>query len=231
MPSFAQSSSPLQYDLVFHNAYVSVLRLELPAKREAPIHDNQDDVLWIALDDQMLQIEYADNRKDQLWLRAADVRLFSRFDLHSIANAGYAPAHSVVIHLEGLRLPFAACECTPYVDAQYRVCGCSGTHQPLYWAEVIGDLTISGGTLQPGQSLSESGAREDTLLVSITASRFQHELGGDWQWIPESPIAVGLVPGGVLWMPAGRHRLSNVGSRRATFVTIEFARHLAAQMR
>lgn len=225
----AQQLAPLRYALAFHNAYASVLRLDLPPRRDAPIHDNQDDVLWIALDDQMLAIEHADSRTDQTWLRAADVRLFSRRDLHAISNAGHAPLHSVVIHIEGLRVPFAACSCSRLVTPQYRVCGCSSARLPLYWAEVIGDITISGGTLQPGQSLSESGARDDTLLVSVTPSYFQHDLGDNWNWAPAAPRGVALMPGGVLWMPEGKHRLSNIGERRATFVSIEFTHSVAAQ--
>jgi hypothetical protein len=90
---------------------------------------------------------------------------------------------------------------------------------------MIGNITLAGATLEPEESFQAETNRDDSLVVTLTAADLEHQsnLGRESEWIPSKPERQNLQPGEVLWMPEGKHRLTNIGHRKVRFVTIEFS--------
>lgn len=219
-PALAQSSQAPHYSLLFHNSWAEVLGLDLPAGRVAPIHENQNDLLWIALDDQALTIEWADEQRQDLFLRAGDVRLMPSRALKSVFNSTGGAIHAAIVQIHGLRIPYGTCDCMRGVERY--VCGCAHSHLPALWAEVVGELTLAGATLDPRQSVDESEDREDTLLIAVTPVLLAHDVDMGATRHRSSSTQLELHPGEATWLPAGKHQLRNLSSRPVHFITVEF---------
>jgi hypothetical protein len=221
-PVLAQSPQAPHYSLVFHNSLAEGLGLDLPADRVAPIHENQNDLLWIALDDQTITIEWADEQRQDLFLRTRDVRLISRRAVKSIFNSTGGAIQAAIVQIHGLRIPSGTCDCMRGTVETY-VCGCAHFHLPALWAEVVGELTLAGATLDPRQSVDEREDREGTLLVAVTPVLLAHEVDMGATRHRFSSTQLELHPGEATWLPAGKHRLRNLSSRPVHFITVEFA--------
>ena len=214
-PALAQTPQARHYSLVFHNPWAEVLDLDLPADRVAPIHENQNDLLWIALDDQAIEVQAADGQRQDLFLRTGDVRLMPRRALKSVFNSTGRTIRAAIVQIQGLRVPDGTCDCMG--AAKRSVCGCARSHLPAFWAEVVGELTLAGTTLDPEQSVDESEDRDDTLLIAVTSAVLVHEVEAFG-----APAQLELHPGEATWLPAGKHHLRNVSKRATQVVTVEF---------
>jgi hypothetical protein len=209
--------------LVLHNEYVQVFDLTLAPEQQAPMHDNIYDLLWIALDSGILQWESREGSITELQLEAGDVRLFLSHQINSLRNKTAGPLHSVTVELRRRRFVAGSCGCSS--DVARAVCGCARAPRlPSLWALAIQGITFAETTLESGQSLNELNNRNNTLLVAIRLTQLQHELSLGNSWHPALPDSgyIELSPGGVEWLPEGKHRLTNVGDKAARFVTIEF---------
>ena len=193
--------------------------MELGPDRQAPIHDNTNDLLWLSLDSGILQFESRDGTTRDFQFEAGDVRLFRRHEVTSLRNKTAGPTHTVILELP--RLGRGGCGCS--TDAERVVCGCARAGRlPGLWALVLDGATLAETTLEPGESLREVSDRNDTLLVAIRPLQLEHDRSGGHERVPSTPAQIALSPGGVEWLPRGRHRLTNVGPNTARFITIEF---------
>lgn len=219
----SQQPSSLQYHSIFQSHYAGVFSLELPPYRQAPIHEPPDDLLWIALDDSVVELKHSDGASEELHFWNGDVRFLRRWDVTSLTNLTGGPLHSVVVDLRSAGLTSGGCSCTAEVGKS--ICGCSHAHLPVFWAGVIGNITLAGALLEPEQSFQAETNRDDTLLVTLTSALLEHQFnqGRESEWIPSKPQRQNLLPGEVIWMPEGKHRLTNMGHRKLRFVTIEFS--------
>jgi hypothetical protein len=219
-PALAQTPQAPHYSLVFHNPWAEVLDLDLPADRVAPIHENQNDLLWIALDDQAIEVQSADGQRQELFLRTGDVRLMPRRALKSVFNSTGGTIRAAIVQIQGLRVPDGTCDCMG--AAERSVCGCARSHLPAFWAEVVGELTLAGTTLDPEQSVDESEDRDDTLLIAVTSVVLVHEVEDFGARQSTPPARLELHPGEATWLPAGKHHLRNVSKRSTQVITVEF---------
>ena len=214
----AQSTAPA-YRLVLHNRYVQVFDLTLAAGHQAPFHDNTNDLLWVSLDSGILEIQSRDEEMTDFQFQAGDARLFRRHELHSARNKTAGAVHSVIIELP--RLAEGGCGCATEVERV--VCGCARFGRlPPIWALALYGATLAETTLEAGQSLKESTDRDDTLLIAIMPLELRHETSSASQMPGAGAGLINLTPGGVQWLPEGRHQLTNVGTKPARFITIEF---------
>jgi hypothetical protein len=211
------------FQLALHNDYVQVFDLTLRPEEQAPIHDNVYDLLWIALDNGILQWESREGSVKELPLELGDARLFLSHEVNSLRNKTAGPLHSVVVELRKQRFATGSCHCSS--DVARAVCGCEHAPRlPRLWALAIQGTTFAETTLESGQSLKELQHRNNSLLVAIRLTQLQHEVnfGDSWQPVHPDSAQIELAPGGVEWLPEGEHRLTNVGDKAARFITIEF---------
>jgi hypothetical protein len=111
------------YRLIFQNGYVEVFDLELQSDRQAPIHDNSHNLVWIALSAAMVEVQARNADPRQFQLDAGDVRLFGSHQIRSLVNKTHSVIHAVVVDLrEHLRLQFLLDSFTPIL-----LSACSGT--------------------------------------------------------------------------------------------------------
>ncbi len=210
-----------KYRLIFQNQYVEVFDLELDRDRQAPIHDNLYDVLWIALDGANLELQGVDGTRE-LELGAGDLRIFQKHAMKSLLNKTGGTIHAVVIYLRH-GSGFANCGCLSEVERA--ICGCSDAgHLPDIWALAGSEFTLSQATLQPGDALREISERDDTLLVALRPLDLKHEVnaGQREEWAPSASTLIHLDTGEVEWLQKGKHHLTNESNKPARFISIEF---------
>jgi len=223
LPSSGGQTPPPHYQLIFHNRYVEVFKIELAPGRQAPIHDNIYDLVWIPLDNGILEVQQGNGERKQMQLDAGDVRFFRSHEVNSLMNNTHGPVHGVVVEIRRRGASRGNCGCT--ADVESAICGCGRSPVlPPYWALAIGEVTLAGTTLQSGQSFEAANNRDDTLLIAISRIQLRHEvnLGNQCESVPSPPTTLERLPGGLEWLPQGRHHLTNVGDKPARFISIEF---------
>ena len=221
LPGAAQQGP--KYQLILQNHSVRVFDLELPSGRQAPARDNIYDVFWIALDDTTLEIDQRGSGKKQFRMWNGDAHLLRARSVQSVVNLNRDPVRAVLVELRQHGLTGQTCGCTGEVESA--ICGCSGSVRlPLFWALVLGDLTLSGVTLPPSEAVEQQRNRGDTLLVAITPLALLHERnkGHEWEWVPSASTPVSLKAGEAAWIASGKHHLWNDGTTTVRFLTLEF---------
>ncbi|MGZ4832896.1 MAG: hypothetical protein ACXVZQ_08210 [Terriglobales bacterium] len=203
-----------RFDPIFENRQVSVFALNLPHGGHASIFQNTHDIFWIALAAAHVTVIDADGNKTAVAFAMGDTRFFPSFTTRSISNDAADSFRAVLVEIK-LRGLASACDCDS--GAQRSVCGCPrAAPLPPMWAVGIGQIVAGGTTLAPGESFRSIGERADTLLVAVS----HLTLVDDAQ--PSSSVTIELRPGNVLWLPAGPHKLRNLGATPARYVTLEF---------
>jgi hypothetical protein len=87
------------------------------------------------------------------------------------------------------------------------------------------NLTISEERLDPRQTFEDASDRNDTLVVALTpmSLRDLRDLSAeDEHWKSSAPRTISLQKGQSAWLASGMHRVLNVGSTGARFITIEW---------
>ena len=97
--SLASANPRTRFSTDFPYRYVEVFDLELQPDRQAPIHDNIYDLVWIALDDEVLQIEQREGGTKELQLFAGETRFFPGDKVKSLVNARKSVQFSLRHHL------------------------------------------------------------------------------------------------------------------------------------
>lgn len=209
----AQNAKEARFQPLLDNDTIHVDQLLLPPGYHAPVFQNTHDVIWIAIDGARLTFFPPEGEARELIFRAGDVRIFRSFQAREVENQGAEPVRSVVVQLKPHGMLAPGCFCSGNVEKA--VCGCGdGSPLPDVWAVVVGNVTLSEATFQPGEGYRHGTRRDDSLLVAITPATIQDNVSGG--------NAVALKPGEVQWLPAGTHQLHNAGGAPARLVTLEF---------
>ncbi len=174
-------------------------------------------MVWIGLNDAGITFLDSERNPAEVHFRPGGVRFFRSYATESLVNGSGSTFHGVLLQIKRRAAP-AACMCGS--EAERSVCGCGqASPLPVLWAVALRNCTLGGTTLQAGQSFAGAVPREDTVLVAITGLTLQDDAasGGD-----SRSAIIQLQPGGAIWLAAGLHRLKNVGTADARFVTLEF---------
>lgn len=209
----AQSSKEARYQELLDNNVIHVDSIELPPGFHAPVFQNTHDVIWIAIDGAALTFLPPDGEAREISFHAGDVRLLRSFHVRAVENRGSTPARSVIVQLKSHGVLNPGCYCSGAVEKA--VCGCGGAPAlPDVWAVVVGNITLSEATFQPGEGYRHGTRRDDSLLVAISPAVVQDTIAGADSFT--------MKPAEVKWLPAGIHQLRNAGDSPARLVTIEF---------
>lgn len=86
-------------------------------------------------------------------------------------------------------------------------------------------LTISQEDLDPHQTLEDASDRNNTLVVALTPVMLHdvRDLSAEGEpWKSSAPRTISLMQGQSAWLAPGMHRVLNLRSTRARFITIEW---------
>ncbi len=208
-----QAANESRYRVILENETVRVYSLELPPRFRAPSFQNAHDVVWVALNDAQVQFALRDKDPVTIGFRSGDARFFRSFATERVVNSDTVTFRAVVVELKARGLSAFACGCGS--SAERELCGCpEAPHLPELWAVGLGKVTFSGTWLGPGEGFRGGGARDDSLLIAITALDLRDD--------DDQPHPLQLKSGEVTWLAAGNHRLRNTGSEPARFISVEF---------
>lgn len=211
--SVTARAQSLRFEPVLENRQVSVFSLDLPPGRRAAVFQNTHDIFWIALTPGRVTMSNRDGIQTPVNFRIGDARFFPSFLTSFITNDAAEPFRAVLVEIKRRGLT-SSCDCDG--AAQAAVCGCPRAEPlPPMWAVGIGSVVVGGTTLGPRQSFASAGNRADTLLVAVSSLNLADDAS-------EDAAALNLQPGGTRWLPAGPHKLRNMGAAAARYVTVEF---------
>jgi len=204
------------YHARFENDLVSVYELDLAAHASAASLQAARDTFWVGLTKGSISFG-REQGVNPVQFDTGDVRFFPSFETKLLTNTGAAEFRGVLVSIKQRGLLSSGCECTGNTGRS--VCGCKGaTHLEPLWALGLGNITLAGSSLSPGEAFRAAAARDDMLLVAVTDLELQDEAAA-----PESPAAlVRLSAGECAWINGGKHQFKNLGSSSARFVTFEF---------
>ncbi|HEU5451088.1 MAG TPA: hypothetical protein VFU76_03835 [Terriglobales bacterium] len=209
----AQSAKEARYQELLDNNIIHVDSIEIPPGFHAPVFQNTHDVIWIAVDGAALTFRPPEGEPLEISFHAGDVRLLRSFAVRQVVNRGSTPARSVIVQLKARGVLSPGCYCSGSVEKA--VCGCGGAPAlPDVWAVVVGNITLSEATFQPGEGYRHGTRRDDSLLVAVSPAVVQDSMAG------ADPFTMKAAD--VKWLPAGIHQLRNAGDAPAKLVTIEF---------
>jgi len=86
-------------------------------------------------------------------------------------------------------------------------------------------LTFDRIELVPGKVMEDASARNETLLVALTALHLRDIIDNSEEGEPSNygqPRSIELPAGKTAWLPPGMHQITNVGGSPARLVTIEW---------
>jgi hypothetical protein len=203
----------VRFEPVLENRHVSVYSLDLQAGRRAAIFQNTHDIFWIALTPGQVTMSDRDGAPSPVNFRAGDARFFSSFRTSFITNDAGEPFRAVLVEIKRRGLT-SSCDCDS--AAQAVVCGCArAATLPALWAVGIGSVVVGGTTLASGQAFASAGNRGDTLLVAVSPLTLRDDAS-------PNTSTMNLRAGEAVWIPAGLHKLRNLGATAARYVTLEF---------
>jgi len=216
--AIAQSSPRQVYETRFQNNVVNVSEIDLPAHATANPLEAAHDSFWVALSPANVTFSRQQD-KVAVQFEPGDVRFFSSFETKLLANTGADDFHGVLVALKPRALITNGCECESRSGKS--VCGCSGGHLDSLWALALGEVTLAGTSLRPGEGYRSAAVRDDMLVVAVTDVELDDEARS-----PESETSprrsIHLKAGEAAWIAGGRHQLKNTGAATARFVTFEF---------
>jgi hypothetical protein len=231
-PATANAAAPAdgRYHSLVENGRLRAFALNLPPHAAAAFPQAGHDAIFVAIDggrwefapettNEPQDFKEQDSKdhgsKDQalppVELRAGEARFFAHHQLYRVRNAGDEARLAVLIELEQPALGLAGCACDDAIAAA--LCGCAAArHLPELWAANLGNVTLAGATLGPGEGFPRTAARSDSLLIAVTPLALQDVAQGQ---------AISLAAGQARWLPAGRHQFRNSGPQPARLVTLE----------
>jgi hypothetical protein len=215
---FAQRAPSAHYESLLQNAHVHVFRLTLPGRTTTPVYLANHDQVWIALADAEFTIHSKSREDQRLRLARGNARFVSHGSIAALTLDSPVAVELIVVIINAREHAVATCDCTGRVAQSICGCGEAGKLPPL-WAVALGDVTLAGTTLRPGQTYPQCVERGEMLLVAITPlvlrDRVNVTSAGNSDELTFSP-------GQVAWMPASRHRFENSTGEAVQFVTLEF---------
>lgn len=220
-PCCAMAQKPAgSYHLKLENDVVAVYEVDLSPHASVPPLESAHDNLWLALTSGSASFSVQQGKSDYQF-EPGDARFFPSFETKLVTNTGSESFRAAVIVLKPRGLVSNGCECTG--NTGKTVCGCKGGgHLESLWAFSLGDVTLAGTSLAPGEAFRSAAVRDDMLLVAVTDLILRDEAAGapDGEGVP-SP-AMNLKSGDAIWIKSGRHQFKNLATEPVRFLTAEF---------
>lgn len=208
------------YHLKFENDVVAVYEVDLSPHASVPPLESAHDNLWLGLTSGNASFSVQQGKSD-FQFGAGDARFFPSFETKLVTNTGSESFRAAVIVLKARGLVSNGCECTG--NTGKTVCGCKGGgHLESLWAFSLGDVTLAGTSLAPGEAFRSAAVRDDMLLVAVTDLILRDEAASAPNGESGQSPAMNLKSGDAIWIKSGRHQFKNLATEPVRFVTVEF---------
>ncbi len=211
-PELAVTAEP-HHHLALQNAYVRVCKVEVPPHEATLMHRHDYDYIYVTLGSARVENDVQGKAPVTLALQDGETRFRPGKFAHVVRNLSDQPFRNVSIEL-----------------LRSRQAGRGGRHK---WKEERGLEVLNGGTqdilfvkdgarvsdvqLQPGGVLPKHRHAGPHLVVAVTDLDLRSEVEGGGSAVRQ------LQAGDIAWVKGGfTHTLTNVGTKDARFVAVEF---------
>ena len=201
-------TSEPSHHLVFENEYVRVFNVTVAPKATTLVHRHNHDYLFVTLGDSDVVSARPGEKPVALQLQDGEVRFTPGNFAHAAINESDHPFHNITIELLKPSTKVSPCAgtCTNSPDGGPSV-------RQLYSSDL---WTVSLVTLPPSAQMEPRTHAPARLVIAVSDLEFAGQTEAAGNNIKRAPGYVGWVPAGVT------HKLVNIGSKPAQFVTLEF---------
>jgi quercetin dioxygenase-like cupin family protein len=206
-------TSEPSHQLVLQNEYVRVFDVTVAPKATTLVHRHGYDYVFVTLGDADVVSARVGEKPVPLHLKDGDVRYTPGNFAHAALNESDRPFHNITIEL--LKPSSNVKTCTETCNDPSYMCGgiCPQKEKRISSDQWMMSLM----TLPPAAGLKKHTHSAPHLVVAVSDLDLtsQSDAGSN---------NVKRAPGGLAWVPAGvTHKLVNIGSKPARFVTLEFS--------
>ena len=201
------------HHFVLENESVRVFNLEVAAHESTQVHRHRHDYIYVVRGAADVENAVLGKPPSELKLADGETRFLAGGFAHAARNLAATPFRNVTIEL--LQDEQARNSPPPPWDEErgLRVLD-RGTQDILF---VKDGVRVSEIELQPGGMIPTHHHHGPHLLVAVTDLEVRSDVEG------QGPMPGHFKAGAVKWLPGGyTHTLTNVGTKPAKFVTLEF---------
>lgn len=219
MATLAQQQQPVEitseprHHLAFENQYVRVFDVTVEPKGSTLVHRHNYDYLFVTLGDSQVASVRTGEKPVELSLKDGEVRFTPGKFAHAAINRSEKPFHNITIELLAPSTNVKSCTESCEVPV---ACISAGSGCPTIDRRISSDQwTVSLVKIPPRARLQDHVPAPPYLLVAVSAL----SLGGG-SADPHTNLT--LSPGGLSWVHAPTHAITNNSSTPAEFVNLEF---------
>jgi quercetin dioxygenase-like cupin family protein len=221
-PQSVEITSEPSHHLVFQNEYVRVFDVTVAPKASTLVHRHNHDYVFVTLGDSDVVSARVGEKPVPLQLKEGEVRYTPGYFAHAAINEGERPFHNITIEL--LQPSTNVKTCTETCVTRQFKCPDGGGLCPSTEKRISSDQwTASLVTLPPSAQMEARTHAPARLVIAVSDLEFAGQTESAGNNIKRAPGYVGWVPAGVT------HKLVNVGSKPAQFVTLEFRQEKQSQ--
>jgi quercetin dioxygenase-like cupin family protein len=219
--TLAQQQQPVEitsepsHHLVFQNEYVRVFDVTVAPRATTLIHKHNYDYLFVTLGDSDVVSARVGEKPVALQLKDGEVRFTPGNFAHAAINKSDRPFHNITIELlkPSTNVKTCAESCVVSMPCNDR----ANASCPAIEKRISSDQwTVSLVTLPPSAGMEPRTHAPARLVIAVSDLDFAGPTAAAGNNIRRAPGYVGWVPAGVT------HKLVNIGSKPARFVTLEF---------
>jgi quercetin dioxygenase-like cupin family protein len=211
-------TSEPSHHLVFQNEYVRVFDVTVAPKATTLVHRHNHDYLFVTLGDSDVVSARVGEKPAALHLKDGEVRYTPGNFAHAAINESDRSFHNITIEL--LKPSTNVKTCAEGCDVSGGCIGAMAGPKPVCpstFRRISSDQwTVSLVTLPPSAQMEPRTNAPARLVIAVSDLDFAGPTEAAGNNIQRAPGYVGWVPAGVT------HKLLNIGSKPAQFVTLEF---------
>jgi len=200
------------HHLTLENKSVRVFKVEVPPHSDTLMHWHRHDYVYVTLGKSEVANAVKDKAPVTVTLQDGETRFSPATFAHIARNLSDGPFRNVTIEIledESLRTSTAHWDEDRGLDIL-----ANGTKQVLF---VKDGIRVSEFELQPGAVVPMHHHTGPHLLVAVSDLDMRSDVQG------QGPMPGHFKSGDSKWLPGGySHTLTNIGSKPAKFVTLEF---------
>src|SRR5579863_7434013 len=205
------------HHLALENKYIRVFQVEVPPHDATLMHIHHHDYIYVTLGASQIENDVKGKPPVTLKLQDGEARFVAGNFAHIARNLADTPFRNVTVEL----LQDEAAHKNP--PAKWGVNGdedrglhvfTGGTQDIIF---VQDGVRVSETELQPGATIPSHHHSGPHLLIAVSDLDVRSDVEG------KGPMPGHFKSGEVKWLPGGyTHTLTNIGTQKAKFVTLEF---------
>jgi len=212
-PSAVELTAEPAHHLLLENQYVRVFLAEVPPQQATLLHRHSHDYVFVSIGASDVSNEVEGKPPVILKMQDGEARFAAGGFAHIARNLADTPFRAVAVEL--LQDEVAHKTPPPKWDEERGLHILQGGTQDIMFVQ--DGVRVAETELQPGATIPSHHHTGPHLLIAVSDLDVRSDVEG------KGPMPGHFKSGEVKWLPGGyTHTLTNIGTQKAKFVTLEF---------